>query len=543
MTCTGYPAGAPSTSAEEGSIRCQSPGVDSAETRSRSGSADARCPSPLKSWVSDVNEDEGKCIEYAMSILAPNNIDEFGFVRKLITNYIDQKDPICASAKATAAVFGLAVQNVDDGLPIDIQRDLQPASFYEKAVGSIRGELQSKTQADADTIISCILLLCAELVLQRWQKALLHLQTLQTLFYTAISSGTCRQDTSSSDLLFRMFDTQKVMFSTYTRSPAISPIPLEERTEMPEVFTDMNVLDKYVIWTVHSIVCFTSSIIFATCQDKISEELRREYHQQVKAAERCIEIIEVWLKSNDENIKRLHVMRLHNICISTLLELSCIFATTELTWNTYIDKFERVVSQTETILEARRWEAAQVGTSGTHQFSLSLGIIQPIYFTALKCRHPLLRRRAIECLRQAGREGPWYGRVLADVAERCMFMEEAQLAPSLILDSHHTIPITARLLSAIIPEEQRIVDCHLVVSNGEFQGDDDPRNSTMFAPIRQLKFLRRRQADTSIKARMAYSEYVRRSKEKYGFRTMEIDPNRWDAWSEQGPSYQSLFVG
>jgi hypothetical protein len=62
---------------------------------------------------------------------------------------------------------------------------------------------------------------------------------------------------------------------------------------------------------------------------------------------------------------------------------------------------------------------------GGHGFTVESGFIPPVYYTALKCRVPRIRRQAIRTLRSAPhREGVWNGPLLADVLEEVVRIEE-----------------------------------------------------------------------------------------------------------------------
>jgi Fungal Zn(2)-Cys(6) binuclear cluster domain/Fungal specific transcription factor domain len=59
-------------------------------------------------------------------------------------------------------------------------------------------------------------------------------------------------------------------------------------------------------------------------------------------------------------------------------------------------------------------------------FSMSLGIIPPLYMTGTRCRHPAVRRKAIRLLSLCNRrEGIWDSRLSAKVANRVMEIEES----------------------------------------------------------------------------------------------------------------------
>ena len=67
-------------------------------------------------------------------------------------------------------------------------------------------------------------------------------------------------------------------------------------------------------------------------------------------------------------------------------------------------------------------------SSATNIFSFELGTIFPLFFTAIKCRHPVTRRRAIALLNAAKRrEGMWESIGAARVAEFVMKLEEKDL--------------------------------------------------------------------------------------------------------------------
>ena len=65
---------------------------------------------------------------------------------------------------------------------------------------------------------------------------------------------------------------------------------------------------------------------------------------------------------------------------------------------------------------------------GCYGFTVESGFIPPIYYTALKCRIPLIRRQAIRFLRVVPhREGVWNGPLLANVLEEVVKVEEDDL--------------------------------------------------------------------------------------------------------------------
>ncbi len=61
-------------------------------------------------------------------------------------------------------------------------------------------------------------------------------------------------------------------------------------------------------------------------------------------------------------------------------------------------------------------------------FSFEMGIVPPLYFTAINCRQPVLRRRAVALLRKSPRrESLWDAIPMAEIAERVIMFEERNL--------------------------------------------------------------------------------------------------------------------
>jgi hypothetical protein len=64
---------------------------------------------------------------------------------------------------------------------------------------------------------------------------------------------------------------------------------------------------------------------------------------------------------------------------------------------------------------------------GTLRFTLDGCVLAPLFFVAVRCRHKILRRKAISLLRMSRRvEGLWDSLFLAQIAEKVMEIEESQ---------------------------------------------------------------------------------------------------------------------
>ena len=117
-------------------------------------------------------------------------------------------------------------------------------------------------------------------------------------------------------------------------------------------------------------------------------------------------------------------------------------------------------------------------------FSLSVGIITPLYVCVTRCRDPIIRRRALRLLHKCNRkEGVWDSRLSARVAQRIVEIEEAGAIPA--DDEPGDVPFL--VTSAVqIPESSRVRELEAIFLPGR-QGKIRYRKSSG-------KFLGRAQA-------------------------------------------------
>lgn len=98
----------------------------------------------------------------------------------------------------------------------------------------------------------------------------------------------------------------------------------------------------------------------------------------------------------------------------------------ETVWDRFTTHYERVVDLAALITESSTCE--KVTERRPPDFNLDMSIVAPLYAVASRCRHPVIRRKAVSLLYAAPRqEGIWDSILTARVAERLINIEEAGL--------------------------------------------------------------------------------------------------------------------
>jgi hypothetical protein len=115
----------------------------------------------------------------------------------------------------------------------------------------------------------------------------------------------------------------------------------------------------------------------------------------------------------------------------------------EMATDSYFPDFEELVHYADQIINPG------VGTAKPQTLSFDIQILGPLYYTALKCRHPTIRRHALEMLQFAPRrEGLWNAHHAYVTAKRVIELEERHLKGQELPDE------TSRLYGLTLPDDE-----------------------------------------------------------------------------------------
>ncbi|KAI9727226.1 MAG: hypothetical protein M1834_008486 [Cirrosporium novae-zelandiae] len=128
--------------------------------------------------------------------------------------------------------------------------------------------------------------------------------------------------------------------------------------------------------------------------------------------------------NDSSNLRQQHVsglLRAYYLLSLIILRAGIDSSLDETLWDAQIPLFSDTLDQIESMRPT-------VNSGQQKIFSLDIGIVLPLFFTAIKCRDPLLRRKAIKLLGALHRrEGVWDSEGATKVAEKIMEIEEGDL--------------------------------------------------------------------------------------------------------------------
>lgn len=336
---------------------------------------------------------------------------------------------------------------------------------YGTAISKIQQDLASQPHGSVPLILSCALLAFAELLQHHQYNALMHFQGALKLLCNRnnflIQARASDVDDAATpvledglSLMFMKLDIQKASYAldlapdlTFPSGRHLSHLSWNMRTILEA--------EQRLVWLIHSSYHFTAhaSHFKYLAPGDVPSDLFVEQGRHIAQLLLWLDIINLdFLPTQCDPARKLptdtfaHVLVLRLQCLSTLVYLSTVLSAHECSYDFHGPRFQTIVEDAAMVLDQ------DLGaSSGLGQFRPCPGIIQPLFLSATKYRHPIWRRQAIELLQRSGREGPFDGALLAAVATRAVEIEEGECRP---LETNET-------LLPIIPEIGRVHGCGL----------------------------------------------------------------------------------
>ena len=495
VKCEGYPRGAYSDGEIELYFDQSEPKVHQTGSKSipkpENRPAYALLDGFRKSPVQD------RLAQIGCSVLQDGLRDQFEVSRAVFDCLLPQLSYALPSVHAAAAALGAVCEMQTAALTTFDGKKWLVGAQYNAAIREVQYELRSRPYGAVPILIACVLLACADVLLRRPIFALMHLQGALGLLEERNAISTLASGSSPPSLgdashesspiedplpleeaddeitaLFRTFDVQTSSYAD-GRQPGMQIAQVRTSQDPVSSPVSLQRSSRELIAIIHACYCFTSQASHCKYlpQKLVPVDLFFEQGHHIGA-------LKLWLRrltrdilptlkasSNHQSAgtaKYTHCLVLRNLCISTIIYASTILDPYETAWDTHASSFQDIVTGAELIHNHRRRGQRGFLPSSTtaFTFSPSPGIIQPLYLTVLKYRHPIWRRRALEVLRHSGKEGPWDGKLMAAAAQCTVDAEESELARD--VDSSvrvEQVDEGLRHLEDIVPERVRVSGC------------------------------------------------------------------------------------
>ena len=362
-----------------------------------------------------------------------------------------QLTPASNAVNRAMVCFGSVCKGV---LMPDARRQPPPlVVLNQKALTALQNEISGFPEGPIPIFLASIVLAAAEVLLRRMQNALMHTRgAFKSLEYirgqrfggsSALAEApvlsTRAPDQRQSDSLFGLSLSLDMQIAWYRTS---------EPPDLPQTFdlsrSQLSVCglvdtDAKMITFLHSCYHFANRVSDIKYRPRASLQPSLVLEQS-----RYTAVLSDWLEKHDPpktSQPTCQALILQVQCLSTMIYLSTILQPYECAYDTFTKQFSQILDLSAQIMSFKDHRRPN---STLPTFQLQTGIFQPLYFMATKCRHPRLRRRAVNLLLKAGVEGPWNAQMMAALAQKVIAVEEKRSFDSLGLEVENLVYVAEK---------------------------------------------------------------------------------------------------
>lgn len=351
-------------------------------------------------------------------------------------------------------------------------------AHYGKALHFLRDRITAASLEDTHIVlIVCLVLLTFDIIEGRYREALVHLnhgrQILKRLHGVMSGDKTMirlllpQQALTTLDEIsysFALMDLQSVYFDSELQFKLVDNLDVHgsDLPNIPPCFNSFDDAWRMMLLLVNG-ACQLSAAIARTESDGSTEQSTLVLWQG-----KLLAALKQWKSAfdrspfrtiprasptplGDERSISLRISHLH----LTVIVRICLSRHDDMVYDPLLPYFSSLVALCEELVP--RLPA----------ISLDSRVIEPLYTTGCLCRHPGLRRRALQILERTGREGHWDSKLIRAVIHEKMTLEEGMAC--YVYDPDHPIPEGAEALSVIIPKHARWSETHASFLSNDYK--------------------------------------------------------------------------
>ena len=409
--------------------------------------------------------------------------------------------------RASMAACGAALEAC---LAPSTSGELMYSCMYGVALRRIQQNIAESTKSSLALVAACLLLAISEVLTGQELAALSHLQGMLLLLQqrqqspvSKVNPGSCLSSEMSFDLDDEIdvagaildISTASYALGLEPRLPCLTAKVSDDHFSRPN---DLFYVERRVLKTLHSSYTFASTHNrWRYVPNKFVPKDTFIGQSQI-CADLFQRIQEIGLLAGGIHTAQvLRALTLRAQCSVCLIYLQMLLDPMETGYDRFKASFRSIVEDAEVVLRN-----TPVQIYGYIDCSLDLGVIQPLYFTAFKCRDLVTRLEAVKLLQMTGREGPFDGTRFSTLARRVVELETGISNPVVI--NRNTMQ------QKVIPERMRVHSA----------GIDTTHSPGIFATSILALFSRCRDVDSLLNAESP-NEYE--------------DPGHWEKWDELLP--------
>lgn len=454
------------------------------------GAAGADPQGPLPLFFDWASADEKRSFHFFQHVTAPCLSGDFdGIFWRVIVLQTCQAEPAVKHAVLAVSSFHEAMttpyMDAED-------RHSFALSQYNKAIAYLLDQMQNVEAKPLVPLLTCVLFVCIELMQNKDKESLLHLEQGRQILSQLGRKSPSRY--SEIDII------RQHLVPMYTRlsltswligcDPVAIPQQLKMLTEIPMMFDSINEV-RYALYDfMDECLRFYKRTHEAKFDDIPEESLlafekEQDYllakHAKFKVAFSLYQVDRA--RDAPPGATALVQIHLH----TTYIWVSTALAHGEAAFDSYASTFSSIIPLAASFLDAISNPANREDQSGklspgtmsadprhlSSMFTFEMHVIAPLYYVATKCRHPLIRRAALDLLRRhpTRQENLWRANIMAAIADHTIELEERHLRVTRsVSPSHGPIPGSAPPFPAsFVPSEP--------------WGDTEMSNALPFLPL------------------------------------------------------------
>ncbi|KAH8700148.1 hypothetical protein BGW36DRAFT_395302 [Talaromyces proteolyticus] len=461
--------------------------------------ADKKCLTPK------ANADEASCFEFfhARTMLKLPGYFNSEFWERIVLQ-ISSSEPAVFHA-VLALVSTQRSQEMDgcmrpdsDSLSVDYDVEMSKwdrfaLQHYNKAIVQLQTHIQKNNHESVRVALTaCILFTCVELMRGCYASANMHIDHGIKVLRNLKGRSTMGKSSPSATLIrssdlttiddhlletFARMNIQSMLFGYPSQFLHVTKDDdaYRQRYEPPNMFSTLEEARQPLEVLLNGIL-------------HLADEAREPDLSLDKAAkllcqrEELQDSLKYWVKIFDNSVAMLlPSLNVRQAMGLTVLQVYCIMAEimigtcpipneawSEMVYDEYNSKFTEIVTKLSDIISLRNIPVHYIPDFknchiGPYNFCADIGLIAPLYYIAVKCRVPSVRRAAINLLNMAPhREVLWDGVAVAAAAKTVVNLEELGWTPDEICSSETSFPPAQQPL----PDSYRFENVQIVMDDG-----------------------------------------------------------------------------